>query len=61
MMKKKRLPKISPLVIKDKNGKVETLFLKYSVYEAILDRMDYLRQNIARLKAKADLKKKAKK
>jgi uncharacterized small protein (DUF1192 family) len=57
MLKNKRLPKFNPQVIKDKNNKVKSVLLKYSVYEAILERMDYLKQNIARLKQKAALKK----
>ena len=58
MIKKKKLPKISPQVLMDKNGKVISVLLKYSVYESILDQMTYLKQDISELKKKADLKKK---
>jgi hypothetical protein len=59
MAKKKIFPKISPEFIKDKNGKVASVILKYGVYSSILDEMDHLKKNIERLKKLSQKKKKA--
>jgi len=46
MIKRKKLPKISPQFSKDKNNKVTSVLLKYSVYESILAEMAHLKKSI---------------
>lgn len=58
MNKRKKLPKIAPEFIKDKNGKATAVLLKYSIYESILKEMDHLEQNIKMLKKQFSCKKK---
>jgi len=58
MIKRKKLPKISPQFSKDKNNKVTSVLLKYSVYESILAEMAHLKKSIELSKKKAALKKK---
>ena len=50
MIKRKKLSKIAPEFIKDKNGKAIAVLLKYSTYESILEEMIHLKNNIERLK-----------
>ncbi len=52
MNKRKKITNLSPQVIKDKNGKVTSVMLKYSVYQSILDEIKYTKQEIAELKKK---------
>lgn len=52
MVKRKKLSKISPQVIKDKSGKVTSVMLKYSAYQSILDEISFTKQEIAELKKK---------
>ena len=58
MNKRKKLPKIAPEFIKDKNGKASAVLLKYSTYESILNEMDHLKENIEKLKKQSTQKKK---
>lgn len=58
MVKRKKTSKFSPQVIKDKNGKVITVMLKYSTYQSILDDISATKKEIEELKKKADKKRK---
>lgn len=58
MVKIKKMPKLSPQIIKDKNGKVTTVMLKYSTYQSILDEISSTKKEIAELKKKADTQRK---
>lgn len=58
MIKRKKRSKLSPQVIKDKNGKVITIMLKYSIYQSILDEISSTKKEIVELKKKADKQRK---
>lgn len=58
MIKRKKRLKLSPQVIKDKNGKVTTIMLKYSTYQSILDEISSTKKEIVELKKKADKQRK---
>ena len=58
MVKRKKTSKLSPQVIKDKNGKVTTIMLKDSIYQSILDEISSTKKEIVELKKKADKQRK---
>jgi len=50
MVKRKKTGKIAPQFIKDKYNKVESVLLKYSVYQSIVDEMNCLKKSIEQSK-----------
>jgi len=50
MVKRKKTGKIAPQFIKDKHNKVESVLLKYSVYQSIVDEMNCLKKSIEQSK-----------
>lgn len=61
MVKRKKLSKLAPQVVKDKNGKVKTVMLKYSTFQSILDEISSTKKEIAELKKKKLAAKKSQK
>ena len=45
MTKKKKYPTIKPLLIKDEKGKVVGIFLKFNVYQSILEEIEEFKKS----------------
>jgi hypothetical protein len=58
MNKRKKITKISPQFIKDKNGKATSVLLKYSTYESIINEMTDLKKSLNQPNKKLHKKKK---
>ncbi len=52
MAKKKKYPEIKPQFLKDKKGKIVSVYLDYDVYTSIFEEIKGIKKKIAALKAK---------